>query len=272
MKKSLINGFSSAAVLSTLLFAPTSAMASQPENNPTQSIVTFEKQVETNPDNLFKRALKGETDLINDNIPLTAELKDEKGQIDSKHLKLFKTTQHIKSEKLSDGRVVDSYATTEFAVPQLASTNSAQIASSQAVSAASYDGSTSNSAYDTQTYTIKAYGTIYWDNYYYSNQPSHLYTQLKEATGGWTTDSTISVTNKKVNMGENGNSYYGYKQQATSFYPTQNTFDYFAPSSWVPVYYVSTTYMPRNFGITTSATLNGHGTSWNLTLYVQKNS
>ncbi|MDI6879899.1 MAG: hypothetical protein QMC95_13450 [Desulfitobacteriaceae bacterium] len=195
------------------------------EANLSQFVVN--KQVITDKNVLFNRAVLGITDLADKEISPKAELVNKKAG-KKRNLKTYTTTQLVKEVKYSDGKSIKTYATTSFTVikPKDLSTSKFSIQS---------DGSKSDSLWD-QTLGVQAYSTIYWNYTKYAGD-SLTYVGLVEVSGGWTIyDSTEGVNNTSVLYGQAGIGHYGYVQVSMTHYPLYLDYDYFSPSSWDPVY------------------------------------
>ncbi|EST55017.1 hypothetical protein T458_11165 [Brevibacillus panacihumi W25] len=119
------------------------------------------------------------------------------------------------------------------------------------------DTSKTDSDWDS-TLGVKATSTIYLDKV--KDPRGALHYKLISVNGNWKKDdSTYSLTNRVVEYGAAGWSYFGntFGQNETKK-PTSDTFNYTAPSSWYP----STTDNGA-VGVTMTVKLSKGGSSWN---------
>lgn len=209
--------------------------------NINSSKIIFQKEVITDTDALFDRAVKGITDKNGGTFTPNA-IAENKETGEKIPVKTFSTTQLAKQENLADGSIKNTYVTTSFAV-------------------LSFDGSQYKHQWD-GAYSVDAYSTIYWNEVYYSGDPNK-YISLYKADGGWTiNDNSVAVSNKKATIGQTGLVYNGvFRQYSQTYSPSGLTFSYDAPNSWLPVFYINCV-----VGCTTSATITRGGSSWSLNL------
>lgn len=153
--------------------------------------IVFEVEPITDVNKLFERAKKGESDLIKEKIKPQSVLINLVTNEEVK-LKTFITTQKIKKVKSRDNMETDYYMTTVFAV-------------------SSWDDLNYEQAWDS-TGGVRGYATVYWKEPYYQGFKQW---QITKADGGWNiNDSTLTCTNRKVFIAENGwsdklqNNYY----------------------------------------------------------------
>jgi len=217
--------------LSLMLFATIVAPVSASPKN-IKSEVIYQKQEVKDLNLLYDKAQKGITEIDQKHFAKNAEIQNQTTGLTYK-AKTFATTQLIKKEKMANGEVVESYATTSFAViPELNAdlTDTASQASTLAPS--NYDGWKYGQTWDS-TSSCKAYATIYWA-FVYNGTQKHV--KLLSVDGGWTL-SGVTIASDYVNMGQTGlSSWTGYAEQVTTFYPSGLTYSYSAPGSWVPVW------------------------------------
>jgi len=195
----------------------TSVLASpNPVDMGGKSKVIIEKKEITDVDKLFDRAKNGISDIKDkkDIVPKAKGMAISKESGRSVNAHLLSTTQLLKEEKLSNGDIVTTYATTNFALlPESELLNAAQ----DTISIAS-DASYPNSAWDS-TGGVKAYGTIYW-NWSYNGGITYASMSGQTNTGGWTLTSGYSLSNKKITYGQSGmTAFNGYKGQSSSLVP-----------------------------------------------------
>lgn len=105
---------------------------------------------------------------------------------------------------------------------------------------------------------VQAYSRVYYKTKTEGNRP---YGKLTKATGGWNVaDPSISLTNRIVRYGTIG--WPAGDSQSVTKYPSNNSFNYNAPSNWQ---YVNMNAMYQ-IGVNSTVTLKKGSSSWTLYL------
>lgn len=203
--------------------------------------VDFEAKEIKDEKQLLDSALKGNVSKISDESSSShATMKNKvTGQI--KSIETFSTTQLLKRQT-SGAKVKESFATTTFAI-------------------SGYSGSGSDSTSQTDpSVGVKATNTIYWDNYYDSNNTP--YKDITSTSGSWSIlDSSMYIRDQKVRLESYGTTPDGTNQvidQLTNI--SGLSFNVSAPSSWKPVVILAHVY--RVLGSDMIFTVNDVTSSW----------
>lgn len=200
-----------AALVCSIFCTSYSAFA---EQHKIEGSVVFEQAEIRDKDILLKRAKSGISDREGSVLKTNAIVKNSTtGEL--KDAKIYSTTQKLKAIQLN-GSLTESFVTTSFAEILV-------------------DGSRSDSKYD-ESFSVRAYSTFYW-NEVNINGIKHY--EMINATGGWeNSDSLIGVQNKYANLQAYGWTLEGgevYVTQQTNTYPSSNSFNLTAPSTWKPI-------------------------------------
>jgi len=202
---------------------------------------------------LYERAKNGVSDVnreVEKNFVAKVVLQSTDG-LENGTVQTYSTSQLLKVSEVN-GDKIETYATTTFY--DISDLYNGNFQTNDSSNKSKYDSSIS----------VRAYSTVYYTT---SSIDGEDYTDLTKVSGGWTIlDSTVSLSNRKVNFGATGwaKSGVGYVQQTSYNNPTSNSFSYSAPSSWAPISVVST---GRIFGVTTWVTLKrGTNSVWELQL------
>jgi len=225
------------------------------EEQDNQETVIYEKKEIKDLNKLYERAENNVTDKkinidkLSEEVEVTLNDKEVSKDVSA-------TTQLLKKTKDSEGNI-DAYYTTTTFVDDIPA--SEEEASSGEVSASATSTSRKASKWDSSG-GVKAYSTVYYSVTYKDSVP---YQDLSKVTGGWSvSDSSISLSNRKVDLGQSGGSLCGGVTQKKSFTPSGNTFSYPAPSSWCAV-----SSQVGSIGANTSVTLKrGSSSTWTLSL------
>jgi hypothetical protein len=204
--------------------------------------VEYEAKEVKDKDLLYDRAKKGITDYVEDQANgRQATLKNnDTGEI--KNITMISTTQKLKKQKKGN-QVIESYATTSFAIVPAGYSGS---------------GSDASSAID-PSIGVRANNTVYWDNYYDSNNT--LYKDITSATGSWDIlDPTFYVQGQQVRLEAAGATPSGTSQNVDKWWTSGMTFYVTAPPEWQPVVILTSTY--RVLGSDMLCTIHDATTSW----------
>lgn len=160
-------------------------------------------------------------------------------------VKEYKTSQVLKVKLVGDTQV-EEIAETTFTI----------VNDPQEVSIAS-TGSKYEESWD-DSIGVKAYSTIYFTK---TTSGGIEYGKLTSISGGWSrSDTTISLSGRKVTFGQSG---WPAGSQTKTVYPTGNTWNYTAPSTWDAVSLDA----DYTLGATSTVTLTrGTRSSWTLKL------
>lgn len=242
-----------------LVFVNVPAANAQVEDN---KEIIYQAQEITDIDELLERALNGvhEVELNNIELPkyqLTNSNKIKSSTLTNSELSEdfnvtnVSTSQLLKVEKIGDVEIEEFAITTFGLVEETDNINGFNIASAES-------GNKGEEKWDS-SYSVKAYSTIYYSR---KKENNIEYAKITKATGGWKiSDSTVSITSRKVSVGTSG---FPSLTQAKDYSPTSNEWSY--SSDFKDWKYVSLQYT-HYVGATSTATLKSRGGSvWTLQL------
>ena len=193
----------------------------------------------TSLEKLFHRAQKGVTDKEYVNPKATLKSKNTGKVID---VHTLTTTQLLEEKIFENGQKEKIYATTSFAVLNRGKffSQPAHTAFADYNNLLCFSGDLSSLFAKSQgdddwdsTGGIKGYSTIYYSEYEDHNDVKYL--GLIGAEGGWINYDypQVWITDRLVRLGQNGATMDGETfSAAEEHYPSSDTFDYDAPSSW----------------------------------------
>lgn len=168
--------------------------------------VLFEKSEIKDQKELWNRAVNGISDIYDDNMISEAKLVDLKTNKVTK-VKTYKTTQHLKTVKNTDGSLEKEYATTTISIVPLAI----------------YQDDIRNGYYNESSGGVTVYNTAYF--HIAEIDPLHLKTQHYRTKGSWQiNDSSYVLTSKQVTM-------YTLGSDATTGNPVEQSRAYTESSS-----------------------------------------
>lgn len=233
-----------------LVFVNVPAANAQVEDN---KEIIYQAQEITDIDELLERALNGVHEVELNNIELPKyQYKIKSSTLTNSELSEdfnvtnVSTSQLLKVEKIGDVEIEEFAITTFGLVEETDNINSAE------------SGNKGEEKWDS-SYSVKAYSTIYYSR---KKENNIEYAKITKATGGWKiSDSTVSITSRKVSVGTSG---FPSLTQAKDYSPTSNEWSY--SSDFKDWKYVSLQYT-HYVGATSTATLKSRGGSvWTLQL------
>src|SRR5690625_3501328 len=251
MLKRLFALFTVVAIVISLFVAGPPVFASESKGN-----VIYQKEEITDLDDLLKRAKNNITDVSSEDLPdfakQTGVFKGEKGSIESE---TFETTQLLSKEILPQDEIKQSFVTTVFSdikQEQLATTSG----ENQFIALPSADKG--GDEWD-DSIGVRAHSRIYYSTSTYQGVP---HVDLTRVSGGWEhADSSLTLSNRRLNYGAEGPSKYGYagSGQSTSRNLTSNSYNYYTPAAWLPISTVAGYYQ---FGMNSWVTIKRNSSSW----------
>jgi|GEM_PF-1372958 len=243
MLKKLVSLLLSVVLLSILSFSFVFANDFKNTNSSDKKVILVEHEEINNLNTLIKRAKAGITDIKFNGNPEWVFKDLNTGNI--KQFKAMNTTQLLSEYKIGSN-IYKTYKTTLIYAPE-------------------YDGSDYRTKWD-PSISVEAYSNIYWNSYTSDVTGNELH-GLSAVSGGWyETDPTVSASDRKVYIAQDG---FNYDEKAIGytkwFYPTSDSYYYSLESyGWEPVDITQTYY---GYGSTSFITLHrGTRDVWQLYL------